>query len=443
MKLRYAHKRTLSSKRRLSPFIGTALCSSFLVFSSIPSHANTLGTLSIPSASVPADEADGDASAAMLNSASLHSAVVANRTVKLLPGDTLESVLAREGIAADQRQAALKALADLFDASTMKAGDAVEFSMRAAADATTAQLVALHVMTGDTQDLTIVAGSDGVFHPLGKHFVQTPDKKWSVVVTERKGTVKHELKADLIAAHVPQSVADDVAAAFTYDPDIPAHPARGSAFNVVYETASAGRAVKAQHVLRYASLSVGGQEHRVYRYETKDGAVAFMEENGRGVTPLHLASPVHDARMTSPWGWRVHPVLKVRKFHKGVDFAAPKGTPVYAAEDGVIDTMGWRGNYGRYVKLDHNERVATAYAHLAGFAKGLHRGSKVKRGDVIAYIGASGLATGNHLYYEVLVDNKQVDPLRPDIMVQVNLDGSALVRFKTYVAEVSQETTQP
>lgn len=443
MMLRHVHKRTLSFKRHISPFAGAALCFSCLLFVSTQSHANTLGTLSIPSAILPADQSGDEASAAILNSASLHSAVVASRTVRLLPGDTLESLLAREGVAEDQRKAALKALADLFDASTLKAGDAVEFSMRAAADAAAAQLVALHVMTGNAQDLTIVAGSDGAFHPLGKHFAQTQDKKWSVVVTERKGIVKHGLTADLVAAHVPPSVANDVATAFTYDPDIPTHPSRGSAFSVVYETASAGRAVKAQHVLRYAALSVDGQDHRVYRYETRDGTVAFMEENGRGVTPFRLASPVRDARMTSPWGWRIHPVLKVRKFHKGVDFAAPKGTPVYAAEDGVIETMGWRGNYGRYVKLDHNERVATAYAHLASFAKGLHRGSKVKRGDVIAYIGASGLATGNHLYYEVLVDNKQVDPTSPDIMVQVNLDGSALVRFKTYVAQMSQETTQP
>lgn len=443
MMLRYAQKRTLSSKRNLSPLIGAALCSS-LVFISTQSHANTLGTLSIPSANLPADDKDGDVSAALLNSASLQSAVVAKRAVKLLPGDTLDKLLAREGVAEDQRAAALKSLADLFDASTLKAGDTIEFSMRAVADASSAQLVALRVMTGSAQDLTIVAGNDGAFHPLGKHYAQTPDsKKWSVVVTERKGTIKHSLMADLVAANVPQTIADDVAAAFTYDPSIPVHPAKGSVFSVVYETASAGRAANAQNVLRYASLVVDGQEHRVYRYETKDGTVAFMEENGRGVKPFRLASPVRDARMTSPWGWRVHPVLKVRKFHKGVDFAAPKGTPVYAAEDGVVETVGWRGNYGRYVKIGHNERLATAYAHLAGFAKGLHRGSKVKRGDVIAYIGASGLATGNHLYYEVLVDNKQVDPTRPDIMVQVNLDGSALVRFKTYVAEVSQETPQP
>lgn len=427
------------------PAIGAVLCFSFLILSNVsPLQANTLGTLSIPSSSVQVDGHD-DVSAAILNSSSMRIGVVANRTVKLQRGDTLESVLARAGVAADQRKAALKALGDLFDVSRIKAGGEIVFSMKAAAGGTSpAQLVALHVRTGPGQDLTVVAGADGVFHRLGERGKDIArDAGVSIGVTTRNGAVTHGLMQDLLAANVPQAVAGDVVAAFTFDPDIPSKPSRGSKFTVVYETASAGSGAAAQQVLRYAELSVYGQQHRIYRYETNEGSVAFMEENGRGVMPIHLGSPVRSARMTSPWGWRVHPVLKVRKFHKGVDFAAPKGTPVYAAEDGVVETVGWRGNYGRYVKISHNERVATAYAHLSAFAKGLHSGSKVKKGQVIAYIGASGLATGNHLYYEVLVDNQQVDPIGNNIMLQVNLDGSSLVRFKTYVAQVSQATPQP
>jgi murein DD-endopeptidase MepM/ murein hydrolase activator NlpD len=300
-------------------------------------------------------------------------------------------------------------------------------------------LVALHLRTARNQDLTIVAGADGAFHRLGKNIVR--NENVSIGVTTRNGKVKHGLMADLVAANVPKSVAEDVVAAFTYDPDVPSKLSNGTNFTVVYETAKSKS--DTSHVMRYAELSIFGEQHRVYRYETNDGTVAFMEESGRGVAPLKLGAPVVDARMTSPWGWRVHPVLKVRKFHKGVDFAAPKGTPIYAAEDGVIETIGWRGNYGRFLKIVHNERVATTYGHMSGFAKGLHAGSKVKKGQVIAYVGRSGLSTGNHLYYEVLVDNQQVDPLRPDIMLQVNLDGSSLVKFRTYVAQMSQATTQP
>lgn len=430
------------NKRDVLPFAGAAVCFSvaLLISFATPVHANTLGTLSIPSANL-VEESQSDVSAAILGSSPAHASVVANRTVKLQRGDTLGRLLAREGISADQRDSALKALSDLYDVSKLKAGDEIEFSMRASLDGTTAaQLVALHLRTAHDQLLTVVAGADGVFHRVGKYRNNVESANVSVGVTTRRGSIKHHLMSDLVAANVPQSVAEDVVAAFTYDPEVPSKPSNGSRFTVVYETAKSK--ADTTYVMRYAELSVFGQQHRVYRYETNDGTVAFMEEDGRGVAPFQLGAPVHDARMTSPWGWRVHPVLKVRKFHKGIDFAAPKGTPIYAAEDGVIETIGWRGNYGRFIKVAHNERVATTYGHMSGFAKGLHQGSKVKKGQIIAYIGSSGLSTGNHLYYEVLVDNKQVDPSRPGIMLEVNLDGSSLVRFRTYVAQISQVVNQ-
>lgn len=198
---------------------------------------------------------------------------------------------------------------------------------------------------------------------------------------------------------------------------------------------------KAQEV----AIITGGEG--VFHVQGKAPAVEASTEEDADAAPteswpvaaatMTLGSPVRTGRMTSPWGWRIHPVLGVRKFHKGVDYAAPKGTPVYATEDGVVQTIGWRGNYGRYIKLSHNEHLATAYAHLAKFAAGLKPGTHVRKGQVIAYIGASGLATGNHLYYEVLVDNRQVDPLQ-HIVVQVNLDGSKQVKLEPYATQLSE-----
>lgn len=434
-------RQRLTNRQNLLPILGASLSSTFLFLHTFPAQANTLGTLSIPSSSAPSD-AGGDFNAAILNSAIQRQDLVASRTVTLAAGDTLARLLVREGVAKDQRDAALRALGDLFDVSTLKSGDSIELSVRGT-EPSKRQLVALHVRTSAAQDLTVVAGGDGIFHaPASARSAEKNQTAtdWSIGVTTRHGVVSQDLTADLLTAKVPESVAKDVVSAFTYDPDIPAHPAKGSKFAVVYETSSGKKT--ADHVLRYAQLTVHGQEHRIYRYETNEGTVAFIEQDGRGVMPFNLGAPVQNARMTSPWGWRIHPVLKVRKFHKGVDFAAPKGTPVYAAEDGIVETAGWRGNYGRYMKIAHNDRVATAYAHLAKFAPGLHAGSKVRKGQVIAYIGASGLATGNHLYYEVLVDNQQVDPLQ-NVMVQVNLDGSSLVKFQSYVTQVSQNAPLP
>ncbi len=128
--------------------------------------------------------------------------------------------------------------------------------------------------------------------------------------------------------------------------------------------------------------------------------------------PVALSEPLTHIRVTSPYGWRVHPVLGSWRFHEGVDFGAPKGTPVLAAAGGVVADIGRRGNYGEYIRVRHGNQVQTAYAHLSGFAHGLHVGSTVARGQVIGYVGRSGLATGPHLYYEVIVDGHRLDPLK-------------------------------
>lgn len=161
-------------------------------------------------------------------------------------------------------------------------------------------------------------------------------------------------------------------------------------------------------------------------------AVAAYPERG-----LHFGDPIDTskARMTSGFGWRTHPVLKDKRFHRGVDYAAPKGTPVYATEDGIVGRAGWRGNYGKLVTIKHSDHVETFYAHLSGFAPGIRPGAGVKKGDVIGYVGMTGLATGNHLYYEVVVNNEHVDPLAADLNEQVNVLAAAVERPRNRVAE--------
>jgi murein DD-endopeptidase MepM/ murein hydrolase activator NlpD len=127
-------------------------------------------------------------------------------------------------------------------------------------------------------------------------------------------------------------------------------------------------------------------------------------------TMVALWRPLPGARISSPFGWRVHPVLHTKLFHKGVDYEAAMGTPVIAAADGVVEDFGRRGNYGNYIRLRHSGRLETAYAHLSAFSATLMVGMPVHRGDVIGYVGMTGIATGPHLYYELLVDGRQIDP---------------------------------
>jgi murein DD-endopeptidase MepM/ murein hydrolase activator NlpD len=370
--------------------------------------------------------------------------ITTHRNLTLKPGDTLNGLLTRESIAEDERAAALKALGELYDIDEIKPGDRVELSLRTSLDPDApTHLLALQLHPAYKGDFGIVAGADGAFHRFGKPApsVHARAPSMSLGITTRKGKVTSDLAHALAKADLPQSVADDVMLAFAGDPKTPTNPEPGSRFTVVYETTKSGTSHSTGHttaVMRYADLISHGQKNRVYRYETNDGRVAFMEESGRGVEPFALGAPIRNAEISSPYGWRMHPVLKVRKFHNGIDFRAPAGTPIYAAAAGIIDEIGWHGNYGRFIKLTHSDHIATTYGHMSGFAKGLHAGSRVKKGQLIAYVGRSGLATGNHLYFEVMVDDKYVDPAQPEFMLEVNLDGSSLVRFRTYVARVSE-----
>lgn len=130
------------------------------------------------------------------------------------------------------------------------------------------------------------------------------------------------------------------------------------------------------------------------------------------VSPLAMSVPLVYSRITSPYGWRVHPVLGTWRFHKGVDYGAPEGTPVHASAAGAVVSLGRRGNYGNYIRLRHSGHLQTAYAHLAAFAPGLEPGSFVRRGQLIGYVGKSGLATGPHLYFEVILNGRHLDPNR-------------------------------
>jgi murein DD-endopeptidase MepM/ murein hydrolase activator NlpD len=162
--------------------------------------------------------------------------------------------------------------------------------------------------------------------------------------------------------------------------------------------------------LRYASFTSRDGKSHVVHYTALATPAALQHIDLTPVSMVALWEPLPGARISSPFGWRVHPVLHTRRFHKGVDYEAALGTPVIAAADGVVEDFGPRGTYGNYIRLRHTGRLETAYAHLSAFAPALAVGTPVHRGDVIGYVGMTGIATGPHLYYELLVDGRQIDP---------------------------------
>lgn len=183
----------------------------------------------------------------------------------------------------------------------------------------------------------------------------------------------------------------------------------------------------------FASMSLSGKDYNIYKYSPNiDEAPQYFSEDGNSVKRNLLKTPMNVARISSHFGNRKHPIQGYTKMHRGVDFAAPVGTPIYSAGDGVITELGWKSGYGKFVLVKHSSTLSTAYAHASRFAKNLKIGSRIKQGQVIAYVGTTGNSTGPHLHYEVRINGKQVNPTSIKGTPGVHLTGAHRTKFEKF-----------
>ena len=163
--------------------------------------------------------------------------------------------------------------------------------------------------------------------------------------------------------------------------------------------------------ISYAELNVSGESFKFFTYLGNEGNFGYYDSLGQSARKALMRTPINGARLSSGFGMRKHPIKGFSAMHKGVDFGAPSGTPIFAAGDGVLEKVGWVNGYGRYILIRHNSTYKTAYAHMRGWAKGITRGARVYQGQVIGYVGSSGNSTGPHLHYEILINGQQTNPL--------------------------------
>ena len=245
------------------------------------------------------------------------------------------------------------------------------------------------------------------------------------------GIIQNSLYKTAEAMGLPTEVLIKLIRIFSYDVDFQRDIRKGDEFEALYEvyTDEDGEMVKGSALL-YASMTLSGTKLPLFKYALTDGFTDYFDEDGQSARKALMRTPIDGARLTSSYGKRKHPTLGYSKMHRGVDFGAPKGTPVFAAGDGIIEEATRNGAYGKYVRLRHGTKYQTAYAHLSKFAKGIQRGKRVRQGQTIGYVGSTGRSTGPHLHYEVLVNRKQVNPLGVKLPTGLFLDGDELVKFK-------------
>ena len=228
--------------------------------------------------------------------------------------------------------------------------------------------------------------------------------------------------------NVPNSVIEEFVRIYSYDIDFQRKVQAGDSFDVLYAEDESG---EGRNEVRFASLTVGGETKRYYRYQTTDdGAYDYYDEAGKSAKKFLVRKPVPVGTMRSGFGERNHPLLHYLKTHTGVDWAAPFGTPIFAAGNGTVDEIGLKGGYGKYVRIRHANGYQTAYGHMTAFARGLNVGSRVRQGQVIGFVGSTGLSTGAHVHYEILVNDRFVDPMRIKLPRGRVLDGATLALFE-------------
>jgi len=355
------------------------------------------------------------------------------KVVAVQKGDTLLDILLGSGVSPTEAAAAIDALADVFKPRDLKPGQSITLDVNHfapdIADDEGVELASLSLQPSLERDVVVKRDEGGSF------VASAIDHPLQVTDALASGVIDSSLFEAGEDAAVPVEVMAQVIKAFSYDVDFQREVQPGDRFEILYERYEdeKGRLARSGNVL-YAALILSGTAKEIYRYEPQDGVADFFNAQGESIRKDLLRTPLDIIRITSSFGMRKDPILGYSKMHRGVDFAASIGTPIFAAGNGVIARIGPVNGYGNYIQIKHNAQYATAYGHMSRFASGLHQGSKVRQGDVIGYVGMTGRATGPHLHYEVLVDGSQINPMSVKLAGH-KLDGKDLRRFEMLKAE--------
>ena len=231
---------------------------------------------------------------------------------------------------------------------------------------------------------------------------------------KKEVVIKNEIKSSLYSAAIKSGIEPNIivefARIFGFEVDFQRDIRKGDWFEILYERfEDDNNIVQDTGKIIYASMFVNGTEINLYNFKDGSGDIGFYDIKGKSIVKSLMKTPINGARLSSSYGMRKHPILGYNKMHRGTDFAAPSGTPIMASGAGKVTRARWCGGGGNCVKIRHNSTYETIYAHMSKFAKGVREGKKVKQGQIIGYVGSTGLSTGPHLHYEVVVNGKKIN----------------------------------
>lgn len=361
------------------------------------------------------------------------------RLLEMGAGDTLASLLGTAGLESSETKEIVRKISRHFDVRSLKAGQIVNVTLEPADTSTGYELSSLTFSPDHLRTIEVSRDDDD-------NLVADVNEKPITKAREaRRMVIDGSVYGSADKAKLPNRITANAIKLFSYAVDFQRDIHSGDKLEVLYDSyKTADGYVARTGEIVFARLKVGGKEYALYRYEGAGGKVDYYTEDGKSIRKSAglMRTPVAFGRMSSGFGMRVHPVLGYTKMHKGVDFAAPIGTPVYASGDGVIERAGRFSSFGNYIRIRHSSKISSAYGHLSRFGNGIRAGAHVKQGQIIGYVGMTGRSTGPHLHYEILVNNVQVNPASVKFSGDNALQGKDLNAFKQKIRALGQEYTK-
>lgn len=361
--------------------------------------------------------------------------LVSKKTLLVGKGDTLMDLLIRNKVPRNEAHEAIAALSKLYNPRDLNAGREITVFFHQAPNAADPMFKGLEIEKDPVSTVKVNRTESGGY---------LVDRHEKQVLRETKafqGKINSSLYVSAKAAGVPDAVILNLIKMYSWNVDFQRDVQAGDSFAVMYDQMKTedGNVIPGKNTILYAKLTLNGTDIPYYRYEDRSGGVDYYDANGRSAKKSLMKTPIDGARISSGFGQRRHPVLGFTKMHKGIDFAAPRGTPIYAAGDGKIVKMGPFSSYGNYVRISHRNGFDTAYAHMNGFKSGLRSGMQVKQGEVIGYVGTTGRSTGPHLHYEILQGGKHVNPTSVKVPTGTTLAGRDLAALKAFVGQTDRQ----
>jgi len=357
-------------------------------------------------------------------------------------GDSVASILHDLGAQPND----IKAIIDLMGATGrdggLRDGEKLRILMQPAIGAEPSRPIRVIVASDAAVDSVVALADSGKYVPVdAKNFdtevAETNDDTNDSGDDGSGVTLYHSVYETALRDHVPRPIIENLIRIYSYDVDFQRKVQPGDSFEVLYPNEDETQAPESRNDIEFASLTVDGEVKRLYRFQSPDdGLVDYYDEAGKSAKKFLVRKPVAEGIMRSPFGLRRHPILGYTKMHTGVDWAAPTGTPIYAAGNGTIEKAGWESGYGKFVLIRHNNGYETAYGHMSAYARGIEEGTRVRQGQVIGFVGSTGLSTGSHVHYEIRVNGRFVDPMRIKLPRGRELEGTMLASFEQERARI-------